>query len=70
MSTSIIPLHAQTVALYEILKISYVVNTVCDVKLQVTMAAKFNVSEVLSMCYNSVFGLSEDESSYDEGEKA
>ena len=26
------------------------------------MVAKFNVSEVLSMCYNSDFGLSEDKS--------
>ena len=31
--------------------------------------ARFNVSEVLSMCYNSDFGLSEDESSCDEGEE-
>ena len=33
------------------------------------MAARFTVSEVLSMYYNSDFGLSEDESSCDDGEE-
>ena len=31
------------------------------------MEARFSVNEVLSMCYNSDLGLSEDESSCDEG---
>ena len=43
----------------------YVVTRV----IQVTMAAMFSVSEVLSMCYNSDFGFSEYESSCDEGEE-
>ena len=41
-----------------------------DVKLQVAMAATFSVSKVLSICYNCVFGLSEDESICDKGEEA
>ena len=50
--------HAHRVALstYVILKLYYVGNH-CgrDVKLQVTMATMFIVSEVLSMYYNSNF---------------
>ena len=33
------------------------------------LEARFSVSEVLLMCYNTDFGLSEDESSCDEGEE-
>ena len=42
-----------------------------DVRLLVMMAARFIVSEVLSMCYmsNSGFGLSTDESICDKGEE-
>ena len=40
-----------------------------DVKHQITMAAMFSVSEVLSMCKTSYFGISEDESNCDEGEE-
>ena len=48
----------------------YVGNQGCLAgKVQITMAAKFNVSEMLSLCCNSNFGLSEDDSSYDEGEE-
>ena len=55
-------------SIYVILKLYYVDNQCSsDVKLQVTMAARFSVSEMLSMCYNSDFGLSVDESSCDEG---
>ena len=36
---------------------------------QVTMAARFCVREVPSMCYSSDFSLSGDDSSCDEGEK-
>ena len=39
-------------SMYVIFKLYYAGNQGShDVKLQVTMAAKFNVSEVLSMCY-------------------
>ena len=41
----------------------------CDVKLQVMLAARFSVSEVLSMCYISDISLLEDESSCDKGEE-
>ena len=40
-----------------------------DIELLVMMAARFSASEVLSMCYYSDFGLSEDESSCDEGDE-
>ena len=40
-----------------------------DIKLQVTMAAMFNVRDALSVCYNSNFSLSEDEFNCDEGEE-
>ena len=46
------PVHAQRVALsmYVILKLYYVGNQdSCDVKLQVTIAIRFSVSEVLSI---------------------
>ena len=51
------------------LKLYYVGNQDSfDIKVQIMKAAMFGVSEVLSMCYNSYFNLSEDESSCDEGE--
>ena len=57
--------------MYLILMLDYVGNLGShDVKLQVTMEAKFNVSEVLSMSCNSDLGVSEDESSCGEGEVA
>ena len=61
-------MHAQTVALsiYVILKPYYDGR---DVKLQITIVAMFSVSVVLSICYNSDFGLSEDGSSCDKGEE-
>ena len=65
MSTAIIPAHAPRVALsiYVILKINYVGNQGSrDIKLQVMMVAKRNVNKMLSVCYSSDFGLSEDES--------
>ena len=59
------PVYAQTVALlYIILKAySFSDHGSRDVKLQVTMEAKFGVSEVLPMC-------SDNESSCDDGEVA
>ena len=72
MSTSIVAALDQRVALsiYVILKLLYVGNQGShDIKLQVTKATMFSVSVVMSVCYNSNFGLSEDESSCDEGEE-
>ena len=71
MNTAIVPAHAQRVALslHIILKLDYVGSQgSSDVKLQVMMVARFSVSEVLSMWYNSDLDLSEDESSCNEGE--
>ena len=62
----------QSVALsiHVILKLYHVGNQgSCDFKLQVTMTTFFSVKAVLSICYNSNFGLSEDESSCDKGEE-
>ena len=72
MSPAIVSAHAQRVALsiYVILKHYFVSNHDShDVLLPVMMMAIFSISEVLSMCYNSDFNLSRDESSCNEGKE-